>query len=73
MELLWLYERYNVPNASGGMTKCRVDHFGRDVGKEGPGLGVSFAFLCLLTRMLHLQLLRLFSSFVVQMQPLSAR
>ena len=32
LQLLWLYERYNVPNAGGGMTKCAVDHFGRDMG-----------------------------------------
>eukprot|EP00903_Cladosiphon_okamuranus_P013821 g12863.t1 len=32
LQLLWLYERYNVPNAGGGMTKCAMDHFGRDMG-----------------------------------------
>ncbi|CAM9548813.1 unnamed protein product, partial [Pylaiella littoralis] len=32
LQLLWLYERYNVPNAGGGMTKCTTDHFGRDMG-----------------------------------------
>ncbi|CAM9415934.1 unnamed protein product, partial [Choristocarpus tenellus] len=34
LQLLWLYERYNVPNAGGGgMTKCQADHLGRDLGK----------------------------------------
>lgn len=32
LQLLWLYERYSVPNAGGGLTKCRADHFGRDMG-----------------------------------------
>ncbi|CAM9128819.1 unnamed protein product [Ectocarpus fasciculatus] len=32
LQLLWLYERYNVANAGGGMTKCAMDHFGRDMG-----------------------------------------
>lgn len=32
LQLIWLYERYNVPNAGGGMTKCGADHFGRDLG-----------------------------------------
>ncbi|CAM9173603.1 unnamed protein product, partial [Hapterophycus canaliculatus] len=33
LQLLWLYERYNIPNAGGGMTKCAMDHFGRDMGE----------------------------------------
>lgn len=32
LQLLWLYERYSVPNAGNGMTKCSADHFGRDMG-----------------------------------------
>ncbi|CAM9130207.1 unnamed protein product [Ectocarpus sp. 4 AP-2014] len=32
LQLLWLYERYNVANAGGGMTKCAKDHFGQDMG-----------------------------------------
>jgi len=34
LQLVWLYERYNVSNAGGGMTKCTADHFGRDAGKD---------------------------------------
>lgn len=35
LEMLWLYERYSVPNAGrGGMTKCQADHFGRDRGRS---------------------------------------
>lgn len=40
LQLLWLYERYNIPNAGGRMTKCAMDHFGRDMGETRVRVGL---------------------------------
>ncbi|CAN0385480.1 unnamed protein product [Discosporangium mesarthrocarpum] len=38
LQLLWLYERYSIASAGGGVTKCEADHFGRNLG-EGEVVG----------------------------------